>query len=47
MKKLEEFVGKFNCLGENTEKYITFSISVEKEVTRVNKNGEKIIKMLC
>ena len=26
----EEFKGKFECLGENTEKYITFSIIIQK-----------------
>ena len=25
----EEFKGKFNCLGENTEKYIIFSVLIE------------------
>ena len=28
----EELEGKFTCLGENTEKYITFSVPIEKEV---------------
>ena len=27
----EEFKGQFECLGENTEKYITFSIPIKKE----------------
>ena len=27
----EEFKGQFGCLGENTEKYITFSESIKKE----------------
>ena len=31
----EEFKGQFECLGENTEKYITFSILIKKE----NDNG--------
>ena len=32
MKELaEEFKGQFECLGENTEKYITFSIQIKKE----------------
>ena len=26
-----EFEGKFECLGENTEKYKSFSVSIEKE----------------
>ena len=28
---VEEFEGQFECLGENTEKYITFSIPIEKQ----------------
>ena len=24
--------GKFGCLGENTEKYITFSVPIKKEL---------------
>ena len=27
----EEFKGKFECLGENTEKYISFSVPIKKE----------------
>ena len=27
----EEFEWKFECLGENTEKYITFSVPIKKE----------------
>ena len=30
----EEFVGQFECLGENTEKYTTFSIAIEKQENR-------------
>ena len=26
----KEFEAKFECLGENTDKYITFSVSVKK-----------------
>ena len=33
----EEFEKKFTCLGENTEKYITFSVPIEKEVTIIDK----------
>ena len=33
IKKLaEEFKGNFDCLGENTEKYITFSGPIKKEL---------------
>ena len=35
----EEFKGQFECLGENTEKYITFSVTIKKE----NNNGKAII----
>ena len=27
----EEFEGEFECLGENAEKYITFSVPIKKE----------------
>ena len=37
----ERLKGKFTCLGENSEKYITFSDPVEKEVTRIDKNRTK------
>ena len=30
----EEFDGEFECLGENAEKYITFSVPVKKEITK-------------
>ena len=39
-----EFKKQFICLGENTEKYITFTVPIEKEVTRIDKNGEEITK---
>ena len=42
----EEFEGEFECLGENTEKYITFSVPNEKEITKKDKNGnDKITKL--
>ena len=34
-----EFEGEFNCIGENTEKYITFLVPIEKKVIRIGKNG--------
>ena len=37
----EEFEGQFECLGENTEKYITFSVPIKKEITK----KDKIIKI--
>ena len=41
---VKDFEGQFTCLGENTEKYITFSVSIEKEITRIDKNGKEITK---
>ena len=38
----EEFKKQFTCSGENTEKYITLTVPIEKEVTRIDKNGEEI-----
>ena len=35
---VKEFDGNFDCLGENTEKYITFSVSLKKNIE--NKNLE-------
>ena len=43
MKK-EEFEKQFTFLGEDTEKYITFTALIEKEVTRIDKSGEEIVK---
>ena len=42
----EEFEKRFTCLRKTTEKYITFSIPIEKEVTRINKKGKEITKTL-
>ena len=33
----EEFKKQFTCLGESTEKYITFTVPIEKEVERIDK----------
>ena len=38
----EECERKLNCLGENAEKYLTFSVPIGKKVTRIDKNGEEI-----
>ena len=40
IKELEEFEKQFTCSGENTEKYITLAVPIEKQVTRIDKNGE-------
>ena len=42
----EESEGEFECLGENTEKCITFSVPIKKEIRKKDKDGnEKIIKI--
>ena len=41
---VQEFKKQFTCLGENSEKYITFIAPIEKENTIIDKNGEKITK---
>ena len=42
----EEFEGEFECLDENTEKYITFAVPIKKEITKKDKNGnDKITKI--
>ena len=38
-----EFEQKFECLGENTEKNKTFSDTIEKEVTEINKGGNESV----
>ena len=41
IKKLaKEFKKQFTCLGENVEKHTTFSVPIEKEVRRNDKNTE-------
>ena len=42
----KEFEGEFECLGENTEKCITFSVPIKKEITKTHKDGNnKITKI--
>ena len=35
----KEFEGEFDWLRENTEKYVTFSVSINKEITKKDKGG--------
>ena len=43
-----EFEGQFECLGENTEKYKTISVPIEKEVTKIDKDGnESVVTISC
>ena len=43
----EEFKKRFTCLRENTEKYLTFIVPIQKEVSRIDKNGDEIAKNKC
>ena len=43
-KRAEESKKQCTCLGENTGNYITFTAPVEKEITRIDKNGEEVTK---
>ena len=40
----EEFKKQFSCLEENTEKYITLTVPLEKKVTGIDKKGDEITK---
>ena len=39
----EEFKKQFTCLGENTERYITFTVPIKEEIKGIDKNGEESI----
>ena len=41
-----EFDGKFECLGENTERYKKFSIPIEKEVTKIDNDRNESVKTI-
>ena len=40
----KEFKKQFTCLRKNTEKYITFTVPIEKEITKIDKNREEFTK---
>ena len=43
-----EFEEQFECLGENKEKYKKFSVPIEKEVIKIDKDGdESVITIPC
>ena len=47
IKKLaEELERKFTFLRKIIEKYVTFSVPIENEVTRIDQDGEEITKIL-
>ena len=39
----DEFEREFECLGENTEKYKTFFVPIEKEVIKLIKKVMKVL----
>ena len=46
IKKLaEKFKKQFSCLEEHAEKYITFTVPIEKGVTRIDKNRVEITNL--
>ena len=38
-----EFEGETECLGKNTEKYKTFFVPAEKEVAKIDKDGNESV----
>ena len=44
IKELTKKKQQFTCSEENTEKYITFTVTREKKIKRINNNGEEITK---
>ena len=38
---VNNFEGKFECLGENTEKQKKFSLPIVKEITKIYKDGNE------
>ena len=38
-----EFEGQFECLGENKEKYKTFSVPIKREITKIDKDGNESV----
>ena len=43
---VKEFEGNFECLGENTEKYITFSVPIKKKIENKDLEITYIIKFI-
>ena len=45
-KLLKKFKNQFSSLHENTEKYITLTAPIEKEVTRIDKSIFYILQLI-
>ena len=42
----EEFTEQFECLRENTEKCITFSVPIKKQIAKIDKDGnDKVVNI--
>ena len=39
-----EFEGSFECIGENSEIYKSFSVPIKKEVIKIDKDGKKSVE---
>ena len=47
MKVLAElFKENFTCLGGNTEKYISYTFLIEKEVTKIDEYGQSVTETI-
>ena len=47
IKKLaNESEGQSECFGENTEKNETFSVPIEKEIIKIDKNGNETVETI-
>ena len=45
-ERFNDFEGEFGCLGENTEKYITFSVKIDKKNLKKDEDGnDKIVNI--
>ena len=42
----EEFEGRLECIGENSEAYKRFPVSIKKEVIKVDKEGNKAVEAI-
>ena len=43
---VKRFEGKLEYLGKNTEKYKKFSVPLEKEITKIDKDGNENIVII-
>ena len=41
-----ELEGQLECLGKNKEKYKTFSVTIKKEIIKIDKDGDKSVVII-